>query len=391
MPREQFTDLKLRALKPPDKGQTDYWDASTPSFGLRVSHGGSKTFILKHRNRRITIGRFPLLSLAQARQQARLYLAEATLGRLRPKSMGYLEAVELYLEDKARRRRPSTLGEYRRSLTKLPFQTLSEIDHAAINRVLKPCTKAYEYNHRLVALKIFLNFCKKRRWIEHNPADGYSQHSTQSRSRVLTDHEIMLIWQATAASSSFNSIVRLLLLTGQRRGEIAAIQTSWIAKQPQSSSSQSGSLPEPSYSTPSPDLWTLTIPPSVTKNGIEHTIPLGPLSVTLLAPLLKQTSHQSSTSHIFLARGGRPFTKFAKASEKLWQITGIKGAVVHDIRRTYRSNLARLGVRPEIAERLVNHVSSRSAMEVVYDRYSYLSEMKKAVETYEAWFRNLVY
>jgi hypothetical protein len=85
--RENFSDLKLRAIKPPVKGQIDLWDQSLSGFGLRVSQGGSKTFFLKHRNRRITIGRFPLLSLSQARQQARLYLAEATLGRLRPKSM----------------------------------------------------------------------------------------------------------------------------------------------------------------------------------------------------------------------------------------------------------------------------------------------------------------
>jgi hypothetical protein len=55
VPREQFSDLKLRSLKPPSNGQLDYWDATLPGFGLRVSQGGAKTFILKHRNRRITM------------------------------------------------------------------------------------------------------------------------------------------------------------------------------------------------------------------------------------------------------------------------------------------------------------------------------------------------
>src|SRR5262245_28861035 len=109
VPREQFSDLKLRALRPPVKGQLDYWDTSLAGFGLRVSQGGTKTFILKHRNRRITIGRFPLLSLSQARAEAKRQLAEFTLGRIRPKSMGFQEAVRIYLEDKAKYRRVATL------------------------------------------------------------------------------------------------------------------------------------------------------------------------------------------------------------------------------------------------------------------------------------------
>jgi len=72
MPKAHFSDLFLRAIKPPESGQLDFWDTSFPGFGCRVSQGGSKTFILNIRNRRRTLGRYGILSLAKAREEARL-------------------------------------------------------------------------------------------------------------------------------------------------------------------------------------------------------------------------------------------------------------------------------------------------------------------------------
>jgi hypothetical protein len=86
MPALRFNDVKLRSLKPPPSGQTDFWDTSLTGFGCRVSQGGTETFVLKHENRRMTIGRFPLISLQDAHTEAKRILAEFTLGRLRPQS-----------------------------------------------------------------------------------------------------------------------------------------------------------------------------------------------------------------------------------------------------------------------------------------------------------------
>src|ERR1700685_1282221 len=63
MPSLRFNDVKLRSLNAPPRGQADFWDTSLTGFGCRVSQGGTKTFVLKHENRRMTIGRFPLISL----------------------------------------------------------------------------------------------------------------------------------------------------------------------------------------------------------------------------------------------------------------------------------------------------------------------------------------
>ena len=70
MPRLHLTDVAVRALKPPTSGQVDYWDSVTRGFGVRVSQAGAKTFVAKVKNQRVTLGRYPDVSLADARRKA---------------------------------------------------------------------------------------------------------------------------------------------------------------------------------------------------------------------------------------------------------------------------------------------------------------------------------
>src|SRR5437763_9970286 len=114
MTKMSFSDVGLRSLTPPPKGQISYWDDKLPSFGCRVSQGGTKTFVLNRDNSLITIGRFPILSLSKARGEAKRLLAEFTLGRVRPQSITYQQAVQLFLEDKAKARRSRTVKDYKR-------------------------------------------------------------------------------------------------------------------------------------------------------------------------------------------------------------------------------------------------------------------------------------
>lgn len=95
-----LSDASLRSIKAPPKGQSSYWDAGLKSFGVRVSQGGTKTFVLKRDNTLITIGRYGVLTLSEARTEAKRLLAEFTLGRVRPQSLTYEQAVKLYLEDR---------------------------------------------------------------------------------------------------------------------------------------------------------------------------------------------------------------------------------------------------------------------------------------------------
>ncbi len=91
MPKIVLNDLNLRSLKPPPKGQIDYWDSSfrEGAFAVRISQGGAKTFVLKLDNARRAIGRYPVITLSEARTEAKKILAERTLGRVRPGSISF--------------------------------------------------------------------------------------------------------------------------------------------------------------------------------------------------------------------------------------------------------------------------------------------------------------
>ena len=124
MPNIAFSDVGLRSIKPPLLGQLDYWDNKLPGFGLRVSQGGSKTFILKRRNRadRTSTAASGVLTLAEARAEAKRLLAEFTLGKLRPRAITYPEAVKQFIENKTRSRRASTAAGYEWLLNHFPFK-----------------------------------------------------------------------------------------------------------------------------------------------------------------------------------------------------------------------------------------------------------------------------
>ncbi|MGY3406135.1 integrase [Bradyrhizobium sp. GM5.1] len=240
-----------------------------------------------------------------------------------------------------------------------------------------------------------------------------SPHGSKSRARTLTDHELKLIWQACeqrgfsgdlnttalerlggpALPASYCNIVQLLILTGQRKNEVASLQTSWIKSSGLSSSSSpssdgsTSSTPSTTLSFSPSDLWTITLPASVTKNGREHTFPLGVFSAALLT---KVGSTQTRVSgYIFSARTGSSknstFSGWSKAKVALDRACGVKAWTLHDIRRTYRTIHGRIGTPPHIAERLVNHVSSRTEVDRIYDRHTYLDEMRRAVDSYEQY------
>jgi integrase len=390
VPKIALTDLNLRSLKAPEKGQIDYWDSSfrEGAFAIRLSQGGTKTFVLKLDNTRRAIGRYPLLTLSQARIEAKRLLAERTLGKIRPQSITFTAAKELFLAEKKKTRRARTHHNLKQRID-LHFKfsgQLSDFTHHELVRKLGKIKSNSEHDHALSAAKTFFTWCQNRRYIDDNPCRGLSAHGSASRARILTDNELKLIWQAceqaagvrvaapvtdhgkrTSATAhipaSYRTIVKLLILTGQRKNEIASLQTSWINEKEK----------------------TITLPPNITKNGREHTLPIGAYCAEILSKTQKST--QATNGHIFSSRTntGRHFNGWSKAKAALDEASGVTGWTLHDLRRTYRTIHARIGTPPHIAERLVNHISSRSAMEEVYDRHTYLAEMQNAVEAYEQY------
>jgi integrase len=135
---------------------------------------------------------------------------------------------------------------------------------------------------------------------------------------------------------------------GQRLGETAAIQRQWI------------------------DGTTITIPSAFTKNNREHKIPIPQEAIPLIHKL-------------------RPFKSWGKCKGQLDKRSGVSGYTHHDLRRTYATNLQRLGIRLEVIETLLNHVSGTKAGIVgTYQRHDYWQEMKDAVDAYEQFLLTLL-
>src|SRR5690349_11650948 len=194
-----FSDPFVRNLPPPLKGQRTYWDGSLSGFGLRVSQGGSKTWIVLDPRSKVrtqeTIGRYPVVSLHEARGEAKRRLAEATLGKHRPRSVRWSKAVDEFLAEKTRKRRARTVESYRR-LLKLHFNfgdtRVDEVSaHDIQKRIDKLGNTPSEEQHAFVAVKVFLRWAYRKSYINENPMGRMeAPHVYVPRDRVLTDEEI---------------------------------------------------------------------------------------------------------------------------------------------------------------------------------------------------------
>ncbi len=263
-----ITDLVVRKVVPPEKGQRTIWDKSLSNFGLRVSQGGTRSWVVQHGPTRqlTTIGRYPLISVADARTEAKRILAERTLGKTRPVSITYEEALRQFLAACDQKNKPRTVADYRRHLNlhfKFGRTQLSEITAQEIMRRLDRLKDTpSEQAHAFVALKVFLRWTVKHRMLDRSPLELLTVPSRRSgRERTLATEEIAAVYRAaTRALYPYGTIVQLLLLTGQRRGEIAVLRWSWINQADK----------------------TITLPSSITKNGRQHTFPYGDLVDSLL-------------------------------------------------------------------------------------------------------------
>jgi integrase len=385
-----LTELGIRAVKRPSRGTITLWDGSQKHFGLRISQGGTKSFIvLFGSGRRQSIGRYPTISLAEARAEAKRLLAEHTLGRHRPGAVRFDQATAEYFVDLEQRvqqgiNRPRTLACYRRFINryfKFRRTLLSDITHEDITRRL-PKAPA-ERNHALAAIKIFFSWAQKppRRYVPHNPCEGMTIAKRPSRSRTLTKAELATILRtALEGTDCISRIVALLICTGQRRGEITALQWSWI-------NTNDG---------------TIRLPDSITKNKSEHTFPFGELAAGIIANI----APEEKGDHLFPASrahvDGKPttiFNGFQTTKPEFDQRCGISNWTLHDVRRTFATGLAELGTLPHIIERLLNHkfgsISNRadaivSAVAEVYNRATYMPEMRNAVAKWETHLNSLL-
>jgi integrase len=214
-------------------------------------------------------------------------------------------------------------------------------------------------NKTLKSIKTFFKWCVGRAILEKSPAEGVPMPGREhARERVLNDSELAnVIRAARKMNGVYGSIVEFLALTGQRREEVA--QATWDEFDFQQST------------------WTL--PKERTKNGKSHGVHLTKSSIALLQGMPKISAYAFSTP------ASKPYRDFSAAKRELDAISGVVNWRLHDLRRTCVSGMARLGVAPHVADKILNHQAGTiSGVAAVYQRHDFLSERKEALERWAA-------
>jgi integrase len=376
----KLTIRRLRELDYTEGRDRLVFDDEQRGLAVRVTATGTKSYLAQYsiggRKRRIPLGSCDAVTLADARlavqgimgavahgrdpflehnEQAQALASSPTLGALVD------SWATLHLKDK----RPAYAREAARAVrftfAALLKRPVAVLDRAAILQIIdrsKPIAAARATSYAASCCQ----WAKKRGTINVNPFADLPKAPDGSRERVLTDEEIAKIWAATTAITPYNGIVRLLLVTGQRRSEVARLE--WCELDA--------------------DLATWTLPGARAKNNATHVIPLSALAKRVIIDY--GATHTSD--HLFPGTDTRElFGNFARPKDALDQASGVAGWTLHDIRRTVATNLQRLGVRLEVTEAVLNHISgSRGGIAGVYQRHDWAEEKRAALA---AWGERL--
>lgn len=376
----KLTDTYIRSVSAPSAGRTEIGDVLCPGLHLRVTVTGSKSWSLVVRAgprvRRITLGRYPVLTLATARKEALRVmrdLADAPqvdgvtgdASQIEPEAPcpTFGELIDAYVAHISRSARSWRLiaSNLRRAELQPLHATLATtvgkrelmvvVDEIAAAGI--PHAAASVLRH----LKMALNFAVQRDLIPANPLAGVKPPVRgNERDRVLSDDEIRAVWAATfKLSDPFGQMYRLFFLTGCRRSEVAAMQHCEIAGE------------------------TWTIPREKVKKDRAHVVPL---TATALATIATLPRHRRGDYVLSTTGGASPSSNFAKTKAELDRLADLERPyVIHDIRRTVRSKLAELGVSREVARKIMNHEDGK--VDRIYSRYDFRAEKRNALELWE--------
>ena len=380
----KLTQTKIADLAcPAGKKDMLVFDEEQAGLGVRVMAGAAKSFLVQYRHagekRRLPLGSCSAISLKAARKAAQAIMGDVAKGldpaserkeaARRAKEKAEREALtlgvlieqwkEIHLAD----RRPGYAAEATRALRFAFGKHLSSPADALTSKVVKATLYRIADDGKKATARLTGAYGRAaygwaigRDLLAENPFAGVSLGAVASRERVLSDDELRAVWRATGGPGAYDGIVRLLILTGQRREEVAAMTWDEVA----------------------PDLSIWTIPASRAKNGVAHIVPLSPQARAILqgAPQLAVL--------VFQGRAG-VFNGFSKAKANLDEASGVKGWRLHDLRRTVATGLQKLKVRLEVTEAVLNHISgSRAGIVGLYQRHDWADEKRAALDVWGA-------
>lgn len=419
MPEKRLTALTVAKIGTPKPGRNgeirrvDYWDSldGGGSLGLRVSSNGVRTWVVMPRllllgkqvKIRVTLGRFPQMSLAEARVKATEAILAAKQGK-DPREIVHQErqskvdesrntfgnvADEFLTKYVARECRPATEREYRRALkgpdvagwqSRLITQVSKRDLIDLLDGIIDSQRSSWANAVRRYLSKFFA-WCAERDLITVVPTDRVRQPAKNvSRERVLSNSEVGEVWAALENMDGlFGPLYKISLLTGQRLDEVSGMRWDELHLQ--------GDSP------------TWELPGDRTKNGRPHVVPLPPRIVGIL----NQVRRLVGSPFVFTKTGQTPVSGFSKAKVQLEALivqrrkdAGISAEfehfVIHDLRRTVATRMHEdLGIAPHIVEAVLNHVSgARAGVAGTYNRALYLDDKRRALVAWANHVERLV-
>lgn len=371
----RFTVKSTDGLKLP-AGKTDFifWDSDIAGFGLRIREGGSRTWVFQYRigtkQRRMVLGAVKAVPLSVARENAGRLQAKVKLGadpamlketarRDADDTVGVL--VEQYLEVKQSGVRPRSYVEIERhlkthakSLHRLPIAAVSQRDVATLLADIAKQAGSVTSNRVRASLSAFFAWAIREGVTlpKGNIVSFTGKREEKARERVLQPKELREIWNA-CLDDDYGAIIRLLMLTGQRAGEIAGLRWDEVRDD------------------------EIVLPGERVKNHRTHVIPLSEPAKAILAGF-----RDKERVHVF-GRDGTGFRTWHEAKEKLNERLTVELPhwTPHDIRRTVATGMAEeLRVAPHIVEAILNHASGHKAgVAGIYNKASYDREKREAL------------
>jgi integrase len=378
------TVAKRLALAP--GGREIEFDDELPGFGLRRGSRWIFQYKVGRKHRRLTFGRYPVLDAVKARQRAAELHAMVRLGQdpagakaaARAHAEESFEAcVRKYLPWQRQQVRPISYIENERHLLRnlaplhgLPIDAVDRRTIAGQLTRLTVATGPRQANATRASLAKFLAWCLREGLVESNQALLTNKNAENRRDRVLVDDELADIWRALP-DNDFGTIIKILILTGQRKTEVADLAWSEVDF----------------------GRGVIALPARRVKNGRPHEIPLS----APVAAMLKAQGRRQDRDLVF-GSGQRGFSGWSKlklaldrailAARKKAKAKPVAPWTIHDLRRTAATGMAGIGVQPHIVEAVLNHVSgTRAGVAGIYNRASYEPEKRAALTL---WAENVI-
>jgi integrase len=390
---QTLTAKSVQAAKPPAEGRLEIGDRLVSGLTLRVTASGVRTWTVTYRVagrlRRYTLGSADVLSLADAREAARKALAQAALGTdpaaarqeareaEAARDAGTVGAmVERFMIEHVGQRKLRSADEIGRIFERyvLPRwrgRQARELRRADVKSLFAAVSTQHgpvQANRVVERLRTFFNFLLDEEVIEASPAARLVGHTETPRERTLSPDETVRLWRACEGLGRMGRLFRLLLLTGQRVGEVAGLAWGEIDA--------------------AGEWWTL--PGARSMNKKAHRVYLAAPARAILAEFAAE--RVDGGPWVFPARlGDHPVTNYWRAFDAACAVARIDRATVtvHDLRRTAASLLGELGVSRFIIGKCLNHTTER-AITGIYDLYQYAAEKRAAWERLAAHLLALV-